>query len=654
MTVRESLDLTTFAPAIEQLAAQIDNFSSDEKLIADAAVALCSGIVAMAVFQNAPASSSYGNWEGSLDDHSLSLYSATHQLVFTLESNMFQAAVLTGPSGNTWNVNRSQKGLHVQVVDVTAGSIRNRLIKSDGSIVDPSDISQSVQQLKAEWQEIGRRPESSLPAYVPVGDFIDIDLPDISSLPDVNSPSDPGGSSGGSGGFSPSGGPGSSGGSSSGGAPADFGAFPFPKDMPDAGSGSAGRAGAAAENLLKGAAAVAAAGLVGKVVQAAAGRGREPSRTPPTDRETASLLVAAADSDPVRVNAFPWIIGRGNDCQLVVSSRLVSRKHARFIISDGEICFEDLGSSNGSWVNGEKPTGPVPVYRGDEVKVADVVIAIVEGPEKPKPESGNLPTMMFSIPESSQKTGEFKAIEVPEPAHRSTPPRPSAPPPPPSIAKPPAKASPAPKQAAQPRPVSPPPPPVAKPPAKPVASPPPPPAIEGSDDDYVARAVQAARARTAPPARQHQPSEPATNQRGERQPDNAPGQIKPAAPEDFKRLPSVRWVSFIFGFFFLTENVRLIILSEGAIFQEQRFLIAGASGVAMAFFAFIAGPDRGFFRFLTLVSSGVYVGSRLYHEHQMFLAIISNISAAADNPLLALPLLSIVTAMWISKRAANR
>jgi len=206
MTVRESLDLTTFAPAIEQLAAQIDNFSSDEKLIADAAVALCSGIVAMAVFQNAPASSSYGNWEGSLDDHSLSLYSATHQLVFTLESNMFQAAVLTGPSGNTWNVNRSQKGLHVQVVDVTAGSIRNRLIKSDGSIVDPSDISQSVQQLKAEWQEIGRRPESSLPAYVPVGDFIDIDLPDISSLPDVNSPSDPGGSSGGSGGFSPSGG----------------------------------------------------------------------------------------------------------------------------------------------------------------------------------------------------------------------------------------------------------------------------------------------------------------------------------------------------------------------------------------------------------------------------------------------------------------
>lgn len=184
--------------------------------------------------------------------------------------------------------------------------------------------------------------------------------------------------------------------------------------------------------------------------------------------------------------------------------------------------------------------------------------------------------------------------------------------------------------------------------------PPPPPADEESDDDYVAKAIQAARNRTAPPAQHRQPPEPTGDPRNDRQPDGAPGQIKQATPEDYRPLPSVRWISFIFGFFFLVENIRMLIITEGAIFEQQHFLLAGASGVAMGFFAFVAGPDRGFFRFLTLVSSGVYVGGRLYHEHPMLLNIINHISAAADDPMLLLPLISIATALWISKRAASR
>jgi len=674
MTVKESLELTTFTPALEQLAAQIDNFGSDEKLVADAAVALCSGIVAMAVFQNAPPDASVGNWDGSLDDRSLSLYSATHQMVFTLENNMFQTAVLTGSSGNTWNVNRSEKGLHVQVVDATADSIRNRLIKTDGSIADPADISQSIQELKAEWQKIGAAPESSLPAYVPAGDFIDPDLPDVSSLPDVNSSAqdddDPGSSGGpsGSGGFSPSGGPGSSGGSSSGGAPVDFGAFPFPKNTPDAGSEFAGKAANAAGNLLKGAAAAVAAGLVGKAVQSAARSGDARHHSQPVSAENCDLLLSAGGAEPVLVKVFPWVVGRGSDCQMVLASRLVSRKHANFILSDDKICFEDLGSSNGSWVNGEKPSGPVPIYQGDEIKVADVVITVVEGPQKPRPESGNLPTMMFSFPESAQKTGEFPAIKEPESVQKSPPPKPAAPPPaarssakpvapppPPPPPKPVVAKRPAPSPARPSDPVpAPPPPPSAKRPAPPSHQAPPPSFTEDSDEDFVAKAVQAARNRAAPPDRHQPPPEPEHSQHSDRQPGNAPGGIKPASPEDFKRLPSVRWVSFIFGFFFLAENIRALILTEGAIFEQQHFLLAGAAGAAMVFFAFIAGPDRGFFRFLTLVSSGVYVGTRLYHEHQMLLNIINHISAAADNPVLVLPLVSILTALWICKRAASR
>ena len=182
MTVRESLDLSAFAPAVEQLAAQIDNVGSDEKLIADAAVAVCSGIVAMAVFQSAPAGPPVGNWEGALDDHSLCLFSTKHQLVFTLKNNMFQSAVLSGPSGNTWNVIRSEHGLHVQVANSSAEIVKDRLIKNDGSIVDTADASTAMEKLKSELQRIASIPENSLPDYVPAGDLIDVDAVDDSSL----------------------------------------------------------------------------------------------------------------------------------------------------------------------------------------------------------------------------------------------------------------------------------------------------------------------------------------------------------------------------------------------------------------------------------------------------------------------------------------
>jgi len=203
-------------------------------------------------------------------------------------------------------------------------------------------------------------------------------------------------------------------------------------------------------------------------------------------------------------------------------------------------------------------------------------------------------------------------------------------------------------------PPSPPPPPAAKRPAPPSHQAPPPAVDADSDDDFVAKAIQAARNRAAPPARHQPPPEPAHDQRSDRQPDNANGQIKQASPEDYKQLPSVRWVSFIFALFFVAENIRAAILTEGKIIEQQHFLLAGAAGAAMVFFAFIAGSGRGFFRFLTLVSSGVYVGTRLYHEHEMLLTIINHISAAADNPVLVLPLVTILTALWISKRAASR
>jgi hypothetical protein len=48
------------------------------------------------------------------------------------------------------------------------------------------------------------------------------------------------------------------------------------------------------------------------------------------------------------------VIGRSSRCQLVLAHDTVSRRHAELRIEDGRWLLRDLGSSNGTWVNGRR------------------------------------------------------------------------------------------------------------------------------------------------------------------------------------------------------------------------------------------------------------------------------------------------------------
>jgi hypothetical protein len=48
------------------------------------------------------------------------------------------------------------------------------------------------------------------------------------------------------------------------------------------------------------------------------------------------------------------LVGRHHDCDVVVSNQWVSRRHARLIFRDGIWVLQDLGSTNGTRVNGER------------------------------------------------------------------------------------------------------------------------------------------------------------------------------------------------------------------------------------------------------------------------------------------------------------
>jgi hypothetical protein len=64
-------------------------------------------------------------------------------------------------------------------------------------------------------------------------------------------------------------------------------------------------------------------------------------------------------------------IGRGSDCDVVLSKRQVSRYHARIERDDGGYLLRDLGSKNGTYVNGQEVRDrPYRLKDGDEIQIA--------------------------------------------------------------------------------------------------------------------------------------------------------------------------------------------------------------------------------------------------------------------------------------------
>ena len=88
-----------------------------------------------------------------------------------------------------------------------------------------------------------------------------------------------------------------------------------------------------------------------------------------------------ADDQPVRhvrVDASRFVVGRKPDASLCIPSPTVSREHAELTVVDSGLLLRDLGSTNGTYVNGTRINQPCTVHHGDLLQFGQVVFRVVQ------------------------------------------------------------------------------------------------------------------------------------------------------------------------------------------------------------------------------------------------------------------------------------
>jgi hypothetical protein len=78
----------------------------------------------------------------------------------------------------------------------------------------------------------------------------------------------------------------------------------------------------------------------------------------------------------LRLSDAPVTVGRANDCTLVLTDDYASSRHARFFTDNGQWYVEDLGSTNGTYLDRTKLSGPTPAPVGVPIRIGKTVVEL--------------------------------------------------------------------------------------------------------------------------------------------------------------------------------------------------------------------------------------------------------------------------------------
>jgi predicted component of type VI protein secretion system len=117
------------------------------------------------------------------------------------------------------------------------------------------------------------------------------------------------------------------------------------------------------------------------------------------------LLKGRSASTAIKLADGVTTAGRQEDCQLRIKSSQVSRKHCQLFEKNGMLLVKDLGSANGTFVNGKKVDTQRVMEPGDELTIGSIVFR-VEKVGQP------LPSKPVAAATAQSDTGEVAVAEL--------------------------------------------------------------------------------------------------------------------------------------------------------------------------------------------------------------------------------------------------
>jgi DNA-binding winged helix-turn-helix (wHTH) protein len=112
-------------------------------------------------------------------------------------------------------------------------------------------------------------------------------------------------------------------------------------------------------------------------VEWSAGRGDgQPAGLAESHRHRAAVVRLTLDDRTITLGEGTHLIGRDPDLAVWIDAAVVSRSHARLVVRDGLVTLEDLGSRNGTFLNGAPLTAVSRLAHGDEVRVGTVPLVV--------------------------------------------------------------------------------------------------------------------------------------------------------------------------------------------------------------------------------------------------------------------------------------
>jgi len=113
-----------------------------------------------------------------------------------------------------------------------------------------------------------------------------------------------------------------------------------------------------------------------KVVQGPARPAGKPPRAARSAPQQLLVTAGALAGTSVGLTDQQITIGRSGDATLVLNDDYASTRHARLFPQDGQWLVEDLGSTNGTYLDRQKVTQPTPVPVGVPIRIGKTVLEL--------------------------------------------------------------------------------------------------------------------------------------------------------------------------------------------------------------------------------------------------------------------------------------